>query len=96
MKNRYLFFWANNIFLVYGYRKLSNKEISSDDCDGYAHESFPNLDNAKEACKENSNCSAIYDSNCGGDSMFYLCPNMDDVIKDSSASCVHEKIIIGK
>ena len=83
-------------FLVYGYRKLSNKKILSNDCDEYKYGTFFGLDEAKHACKDDANCSGIYDLNCGVDSTFHLCPNTDDVLKDSTASCVHTKIIIGK
>ena len=82
--------------LVYGYKKISNKEITSNDCDAYAYGTFSTLDEAKQACKDNDTCSGIYDINCGADGTFHLCPKTDDVLKDATASCVHEKIIIGK
>ena len=73
---------------------MVNKEILGEDCNEYMNGQYSDLDEAKQACKEDGNCSAIHDVHCGGDNIYYLCKNLDDVLKDSTTSCVHEKIII--
>ena len=53
------------------------------------------MDEAKQACKEDKNCSGIYDVDCGDEagSIIHLCTDVTGVASD--VSCVHEKIIVG-
>ena len=81
-------------FLAYGYRTFSNKS-----CEGHKYGNFSDIQEAKQACKADENCFAIYDVECKNGNVFHLCPEQEiqeAVLDISSVSCIHEKIIIGK
>ena len=75
---------------VYGYKKISNKG-----CDEYKYEEFYQLEDAKQACLNDTLCSGIFDEECGAAKKYYLCPEKDNVLIPSDLSCVYDKIIIG-
>ena len=78
-------------FTVYGFKKYLNK-----DCDQHKYSQFSTIADARQACKQDKNCSAITDVNCGDGQMFHLCPNTKDILNYSELSCIHEKVILGK
>ena len=65
-------------------------------CEDSKYDHFLDISDAKQACKEDKNCSAIYDTGCGNGSTFHLCPDREDILRHSDVSCIHEKIIVGK
>ena len=75
---------------VYGYKKISNKG-----CDEYKYEEFYLLEDAKEACLNDSSCSGVFDVSCGAAKTYHLCPEIDNVLSPSDLSCVYDKFIIG-
>ena len=79
-----------NFILVYGYKEFLNKQ-----CEDSKYGSFSNIKDAKKACKEDKNCTAIYDVGCGNGSAYSLCPDRKDILFHSDVACVHEKIIVG-
>ena len=74
---------------TYGYKELLNRQ-----CDDNKYGHFSDIKDAKQSCKEDKNCSAIYDVGCGNGSTYYLCPDREDTLHDSDVSCIHEKIIV--
>ena len=58
-------------------------------CDGQDYGYYENVEEAKEACRKDSNCAAIYDGSCN-DHGVYLCP-LDYTEKESSSSCLYIK-----
>ena len=75
---------------VYGYKKISNKG-----CDEYKYEEFYQLEDAKQACLNDTSCSSIFDVECGAAKTYHLCPEIDNVLSPSDLSCIYDKIIIG-
>ena len=75
---------------VYGYKKISNKG-----CDEYKYEEFYQLEDAKQACLNDTSCSSIFDVKCGAEKTYHLCPDIDNVLSPSDLSCVYDKFIIG-
>ena len=73
-------------------------------CEEHKYHQFSDIDAAKQACKEDKNCSAIYDVECRGVGIFHLCLDQENVGSQfqlsnsdvSTISCIHEKIIVGK
>ncbi len=65
-------------------------------CEDNKYGLFSDIKDAKQACKEDKNCSAVYDVGCGDGSIYHLCLDKEHILFDSNASCIHEKIIIGK
>ena len=67
------------------------------ECNQHKYGEFDQLEDAKEACDEDENCSSIYDVSCGDENTFYLCPNGEDVLNESWFNdCVHDKVITSK
>ena len=64
-------------------------------CEEYKYGNFSDMGSAKDACKNDKNCSGVYDVSCGDINTFHLCKKMDDVMSYSDKSCIHDKIIIG-
>ena len=79
-----------NFILAYGYKEFLNKQ-----CEDSKYGSFSNIKDAKQACKEDKNCTAIYDIWCGNGSVYHLCPDREDILSHSDVACIHEKIIVG-
>ena len=80
--------------IAYGYKTFLNTS-----CENYKYGQYNELEEAKQACKEDKNCTAVYDVECGDGGLFHLCPDMEDVLSStavSSVSCIHEKVIVGK
>ena len=65
-------------------------------CEDNQYGQFSDIKDAKQACKEDKNCSAVYDVGCGDGSIYHLCPDKKGILFDSDVSCIHEKIIVGK
>ena len=63
------------------------KVLTHCDDDNYGY--YENVEEAKEACSNDSNCAAIYDNYCD-DHVVQLCPS-GYTEKASSASCLHIK-----
>ena len=80
-----------NFILAYGYKEFLNKQ-----CEDNQYGQFSDIKDAKQACKEDKNCSAVYDVGCGDGSIYHLCPDKKGILFDSNVSCIHEKIIVGK
>lgn len=82
-------------FLVFRYKRLSNTG-----CKNNWYGSFTEIQEAKIACKEDDNCSAVYDVECGNGNKYHLCPEEDgegeDVWINSAMSCIHLKLIVGR
>ena len=49
-----------------------------------------NLERAKEACKRDSNCAAVYDHYCSSNHYYYLCP-LGYKEEISTVSCLYIK-----
>ena len=79
------------MILAYGYKEFLNKQ-----CEDNQYGQYSDIDYAKQACKDDKNCSAVYDVGCGDGSIYHLCPDKIGILFDSDVSCIHEKIIVGK
>ena len=51
--------------------------------------SYANLDEAKNACLEDSNCASVYDGSCDDEGAFKLCPKGKE--RPSGPSCLYVK-----
>ena len=51
--------------------------------------SYSSLSAAEAACRTNSHCTGVYDSNCDNRGSFYLCNSA--ALQTSSGSCVYTK-----
>ena len=58
-------------------------------CNEDDYGNYDNVEEAKEACRKDSNCAAIYDDSCD-DHNFFLCP-LGYTEKESSSSCLYIK-----
>ena len=81
--------FADTFKPIYGFKMISNK-----DCIEHKYGEYSLVEAAKHACKLDSNCSAVYDVDCGAADTFYLCPDVENMLNNSASSCVHDKIII--
>ena len=79
-----------NSISAYGYKEFLNKQ-----CEDSKYGLFSNIKDAKQACKEDKNCTAIYDMGCGNGNVYHLCPDREDILSHSDVACIHEKIIVG-
>ena len=64
-------------------------------CEDNKYGLFSSIKDAKQACKEDKNCTAIYDRGCGNGSVYHLCPDRKDILFHADVACIHEKIIVG-
>ena len=90
--NEYAF--ANQLiifsFSVYGYKNISKKHCNN------SYGQFSHIEHAKQACNNDGTCGSVYDKGCGSTKRFQLCPNTEDVFKDSLLNdCIHYKVITG-
>ena len=79
-----------NLIIAYGYKEFLKRQ-----CEDNKYGLFSDIQEAKQACKEDKNCSAVYDVGCDDGSAYHLCPDKEDILGDSEVSCIHEKIILG-
>ena len=71
-------------------------EISYKGCEQHRYGQFLEIADAKEACKNDKECSGIHDVECGEAKLFHLCPNVKNFLSNSESACTHIKIILGK
>ena len=63
-------------------------QVSDTHCTTNDYDSYDFLDDAKVACLNDVNCSAVYDEHCDGDE-FTLCPVGFTVEHSTSNSCLY-------
>ena len=78
--------WSQTAFSdVAAFKKIDNLECLED-----TYVTYTDLEEAKLACANDDNCGKIYDSYCGKDNIYYLCPKYT-VERFSESSCIHLK-----
>ena len=53
---------------------------------------YSSIDDAKDACSDDSCCSAVYDEHCDNKKSLKLCKTDKSIIKTSVNHCVHKKV----
>ena len=74
---------------MHGYIKISKKN-----CNGHEYGQYSQLDDAKQACNKDSNCSSVFDLGCGEMNKFHLCSDTADSLNETSLNdCIYYKTI---
>ena len=76
---------------MHGYIKISKKN-----CNGHEYGQYSQLDDAKQACNKDSNCSSVFDLGCGEMNRFHLCSDTADSLNETLLNdCIYYKTITG-
>ena len=74
---------------MHGYIKISKKN-----CNGHEYGQYSQLDDAKQACNKDSNCSSVFDLGCGEMNTFHLCSDTADSLNETLLNdCIYYKTI---
>ena len=74
---------------MHGYIKILKKN-----CNGHEYGQYFQLDEAKQACNKDSNCSSVFDLGCGEMNRFHLCSDTADSLNETLLNdCIYYKTI---
>ena len=69
---------------------------SKKNCNGHEYGQYSQLDDAKQACNKDSNCSSVFDLGCGEMNRFHLCSDTADSLNETLLNdCIYYKTITG-
>ena len=74
-------------FNVETFTKMEDTQCSPN----YNSDSYSNVEEAKAACAQDVNCSAVFHYGCSGASNLDLCPKDAKITSASSGSCIYRK-----
>lgn len=84
-----------SIYPEYDFKKFDHNTI----CLPREEEEFPELEEAKTACKDRRNCKGVLQPDCTHQSKYYLCTDTAKLVTNlyfNEPSCFYQKYIIGE